>query len=211
MRAGALPKLEVIHLQRTRLTNRGAVAIFDALGEVAHLNMRDINFAECDGIGDEAMLSLVANLKRTWENPLVQDLAFTKIDLSGTMDQRHHVSDVGLCALANALLERDFFLNHLEELNLSDNDIADEGLRALAAALGDGHLRKMTSLYLSANKITNEGAFALAAAAKGAKKLPELYDMRLDYQLVGWDGRRAIVEAFKERGQKVSVILKNLE
>ena len=110
-----------------------------------------------------------------------------------------------------ALLERDFFLNHLEELNLSDNDIADEGLRALAAALGDGHLRKMTSLYLSANKITNEGAFALAAAAKGAKKLPELYDMRLDYQLVGWDGRRAIVEAFKERGQKVSVILKNLE
>ena len=37
-----------------------------------HFNIREICFAECIGIGDPAFMALTANLKKMWENPMVQ-------------------------------------------------------------------------------------------------------------------------------------------
>ncbi|EOD06662.1 hypothetical protein EMIHUDRAFT_258811, partial [Emiliania huxleyi CCMP1516] len=53
----------------------------------------------------------------------------------------------------------------LEELDLGDNKIGDEGFEALAAALGkEGAVPRLEQLYLEGNKIGDEGCKALAAA-----------------------------------------------
>ena len=147
-----------------------------------------------------------------WQGIDLADIHIVRLDLSGSQLIRHHVSDSALTEFATGLLERDFFLNNVEEINLSDSDITDEGFGKLCDALADGQLPKLKSLYVSCNNISNGGALKLAEAFAKSPEPLELFDMRLDYQLVGWDGRRAIVEAAKARNdRKVSVILKHLE
>ena len=212
MRAKALPTLEVIHFRQNAITDAGAAEVVSAISEALHVNIREIEFEECEGVGDETLRALTESLRRMWENPDVGDIYLEKLDFAGSQFIRHHIGDSALSQFATALLERDFYLNHLEEINLSDNDITDEGFIKLCEAIADGRLPKLEHLYLSCNKISNVGAQKLADAFTAAREPLELYDMRLDYQLVGWDGRRAIVEAAKARNdRKVSVILKHLE
>ena len=55
----------------------------------------------------------------------------------------------------------------LEKLNLDDNEIGDEGCKALAAALGkEGAAPRLETLGLCIKKIGDEGCKALAAALK---------------------------------------------
>ena len=212
MRAKALPMLEVIHFRQNAITDTGAVEVVSAISDALHVNIREIEFDECQGVGDDTLRALTDSLRRMWENPAVGDIYLERLDLAGSQYIRHHIGDSALSQFATALLERDFYLNHLEEINLSDNDIGDEGFGKLCDAIADGRLPKLAHLYLSCNKISNVGAQKLADAFTASREPLELYDMRLDYQLVGWDGRRAIVEAAKARdGKKVSVILKHLE
>ena len=55
-------------------------------------------------------------------------------------------------------------LNNLENLNLKNNKIGNEGMEAFAEALSKGVLNKLTHLNLYGNKIGDEGMKAFAKA-----------------------------------------------
>ena len=76
----------------------------------------------------------------------------------------------------------------LKTLGLNYNQIGDEGVVALAEAVGKGALPKLKTLGLGDNQIGDEGVVALAeAVGKGA--LPKLEELNLVSNQIG-DGRK---------------------
>jgi len=211
LRNNLAPELEVIHFHRNKLTDKGVMAITSALTDTPHYYMREINVAENDGIGDDALISLVDMYKVMWEKPRCEEIPLTRLEWQGTLFNKHKITDTGVFALCDAMLNRDFWLNNIEELDLSDNEITDAGLSRIADCIAAGHMKKLKSLYLTWNKITDEGAEALANAILKCKKQPNLFDVRLDYMEVTDEGRSKIVEAGTERDCKISVILKHFD
>lgn len=88
----------------------------------------------------------------------------------------HDLTDVGVMALADALLKAtQTFLTHL---NLSDVGMGDEGIAALASLVSQGCMQQVTELSLSSNGgVTNRGIISLAQAidARGLSNLRALH------------------------------------
>ncbi|MCA7010610.1 leucine-rich repeat domain-containing protein [Wolbachia endosymbiont of Tribolium confusum] len=95
---------------------------------------------------------------------LQSNLSITKLSL-----KRCYIRDEGAEALANGNLA------NLTQLDLSFNEIGDEGVKALA------NLKNLTQLNLDYNKIGDEGAKALA-------NLKNLTQLNLDYNKIGDEG-----------------------
>ncbi len=57
----------------------------------------------------------------------------------------------------NKLLTRQLDLNNISNLNLSNNQIGDDGVKLLADSLAKGEMPKLKVLHLHGNKITDEG------------------------------------------------------
>ena len=57
-------------------------------------------------------------------------------------------------------------LDPLQELYLNNNEIGDDGVKALASAISSGALPQLQKLFLSNNQIGDEGMAALADAIK---------------------------------------------
>jgi hypothetical protein len=57
----------------------------------------------------------------------------------------------------NKLLTRQLDLKNISNLNLSNNQIGDEGAKLLADSLAKGQMPKLKVLHLHGNKITDEG------------------------------------------------------
>ncbi|EOD15730.1 hypothetical protein EMIHUDRAFT_211351 [Emiliania huxleyi CCMP1516] len=80
----------------------------------------------------------------------------------------------------------------LEELWLQQNQIGDEGCKALAAALGkEGAAPRLEKLYLEFNKIGDEGCMALAAALKEGAA-PRLEKLSLFSNQIGEAGCKSL-------------------
>ena len=56
---------------------------------------------------------------------------------------------------------------NLKRLDLFGNQIADDGVAALASALRGGAMPSCTEIYLSHNQISDDGVAALASALRG--------------------------------------------
>ena len=56
---------------------------------------------------------------------------------------------------------------NLKELDLGNNQIADDGVAALASALRGGALPSCTEIDLRSNQIGDDGVVALASALRG--------------------------------------------
>jgi len=66
----------------------------------------------------------------------------------------------------NKLLTRQLDLNNISNLNLSNNQIGDDGVKLLADSLAKGEMPKLKVLHLHGNKITDEGQDALVNVLK---------------------------------------------
>ena len=87
----------------------------------------------------------------------------------------------------------------LEKLNLSRNEIGEEGCKALAAALGkEGAAPRLEKLELAFNKIGDEGCKALAAALGKEGAAPRLKELWLQSNEIGDEGCKALAAALKE-------------
>mmetsp|Transcript_51267 Transcript_51267/g.85028 ORF Transcript_51267/g.85028 Transcript_51267/m.85028 type:complete len:311 (+) Transcript_51267:42-974(+) len=205
-----MPELEVIHIADNQLSTVGVAAITNALTEQTHFYFRELNTNKNRKVGDEAIVNLLECWKKMWEMPRVENIPWVKLCMAGHIFEKGKISDDGVVALCDALMNRDFFLNLLEELDLSDNQLTDVALEAIAACIAEGHFKRLKSLYLTSNKITNTGALALADAIKAVKKPCKLFDIRLDYQEVTKLGKEAIIQAGEERGTKTFCIIQIL-
>ena len=87
-------------------------------------------------------------------------------------------------------------VNPWQALYLNDNQVGDDGAKALASAVANGALKNCTQLRLSDNKIGNDGMCSLAdALANGA--LPQLRSLFLPRNQIGDEGMAALADAIK--------------
>ncbi|CAK0835979.1 unnamed protein product, partial [Prorocentrum cordatum] len=102
-------------------------------------------------------------------------------------------------------------LPRLQMLNLSENNVGDEGAAALAAALrAPGALPSLQELHLGRNRVGDEGAAALAAALRAPGALPSLQTLNLRFNRVGDEGAAALAAALRAPGALPSLQTLNL-
>ena len=168
----AAPRLQELDLSENKLQASTLLSLARSLearpGPLPGLRVLRVSENEWGAQGGEALAALLAQL------PHLQELHAESCLLRG-----------GVLALAPAIACH----KRLEVLNLSDNDINDEGARALAAALARSPcIRKVD---LQCNGLEAEGARAMAQMLHSCKTLEilVLWENRL-----GDDGAAAMAE-----------------
>ncbi|XP_051717713.1 NACHT, LRR and PYD domains-containing protein 3-like isoform X25 [Ctenopharyngodon idella] len=142
-------KLEKLRLNDCGVTDEGCAALASALrSNPSHL--RDLNLSE-NNLGDSGVKIVSAVL----ENPHCK---LEKLWLS-----KCGVTDEGCAALASAL--RSNPSSHLRDLDLSENNLGDSGVKTVSAVLENPHC-KLEKLWLRYCGVTDEGCAALASALK---------------------------------------------
>ncbi|XP_046881699.1 NACHT, LRR and PYD domains-containing protein 12-like isoform X1 [Hypomesus transpacificus] len=139
-------------LNDCNLTERCCEALASAL-PFSDLTELDLNI---NNLGDSGMKLLSAGLG----NPLCK---LETLRLSGC-----HITEEGCASLSSALKS-----SFLRQLELSNNDLKDAGMKLLSAGLEDP-LCKLETLRLSSCHITEEGCASLSSALKSASFLRQL-------------------------------------
>uniref|UniRef100_A0A673WUM4 B30.2/SPRY domain-containing protein n=1 Tax=Salmo trutta TaxID=8032 RepID=A0A673WUM4_SALTR len=96
------------------------------------------------------------------------------------------VTEEGCASLASALTSNP---SHLRELNLSNNDLKDSGVKLLSAGLGNPHC-KLETLRLSGCLVTEEGCDSLVSALRSNPS--HLRELDLSYNHPGDSGVRLL-------------------
>ncbi|KAJ4969572.1 hypothetical protein NE237_016273 [Protea cynaroides] len=151
---GRSPALEDFRCSSTRVSSEGGFALAEALGTCAHLkklDLRDNMFGVDAGVALSKAFSGFAGLREVYLSYL-------------------NLEDKGATALANALKE---FAPSLEVLDMAGNDITVEGVPAIAACVAAKQF--LTKLNLSENELKDEGAILIAKALEdGHNQLREV-------------------------------------
>ncbi|XP_029617748.1 tripartite motif-containing protein 16-like [Salmo trutta] len=96
------------------------------------------------------------------------------------------VTEEGCASLVSALMSKP---SHLRELDLSNNDLKDSGVKLLSAGLGDPHC-KLDTLSLSRCQVTEEGCASLVSALRSNPS--HLRELDLSYNHPGDSGVRLL-------------------
>ncbi|XP_046881696.1 NACHT, LRR and PYD domains-containing protein 12-like isoform X2 [Hypomesus transpacificus] len=150
-----LCKLETLRLSGCQITEEGCASLGSALKSNPSL-LRDLDLSNSD-LRDSGMKLLSAGLG----NPLCK---LETLRLSGC-----HITEEGCASLSSALKSNPV----LRELELSNNDLKDAGMKLLSTGLGNP-LCKLETLRLSGCHITEEGCASLSSALKSASFLRQL-------------------------------------
>ncbi|XP_051717621.1 NACHT, LRR and PYD domains-containing protein 12-like isoform X11 [Ctenopharyngodon idella] len=143
-------KLEKLWLIKCGVTDEGCAALASALRSNPSSHLRDLNLSE-NNLGDSGVKIVSAVL----ENPHCK---LEKLWLS-----KCGVTDEGCAALASAL--RSNPSSHLRDLDLSENNLGDSGVKTVSAVLENPHC-KLEKLWLRKCGVTDEGCAALASALR---------------------------------------------
>jgi Ran GTPase-activating protein 1 len=196
------PALEDFRCSSTRVGSEGGVALAEALGACTHLKKLDLR---------DNMFGVEAGVALSKVIPLFVDL--TEIYLSYL-----NLEDDGAEALANALKESAPSLEILDmagndisataavsvaasvsskqfltKLNLSENELKDEGAALLSKALEEGHAQ-LNEVDLSTNLITWSGAKLLAEAVV---QKPGFKLLNINANFISDEGIDELKEIFK--------------
>ncbi|XP_062313781.1 NACHT, LRR and PYD domains-containing protein 12-like isoform X2 [Osmerus eperlanus] len=141
-----LCKLDTLRLSGCHITEEGCASMSSALKSTSFLRQLDLNNND---LKDAGMKLLSAGLG----NPLCK---LETLRLSGC-----HITEEGCASLSSALNSTSF----LRQLELSNNDLKDAGMKLLSAGLGNP-LCKLDTLRLSGCLVTEEGCASLASALR---------------------------------------------
>ncbi|XP_062340614.1 LOW QUALITY PROTEIN: NACHT, LRR and PYD domains-containing protein 12-like [Osmerus eperlanus] len=159
-----LCKLETLRLSGCHITEEGCASLSSTLKSTSFL--RHLELSNND-LKDAGMKLLSAGLG----NPLCK---LETLRLSGC-----HITEEGCASLSSALNSTSF----LRQLDLSNNDLKDAGIKQLSAGLGKP-LCKLETLRLSGCHIKEEGCASLASALKSNPVLRELHLSKCDLQIL---------------------------
>lgn len=140
------PVLEDFRCSSTRVGSDGGVALAEALGACKHLrklDLRDNMFGEEAGVALSKVIPVFADLKEIYLSYL-------------------NLEDDGAEAIANALKES---APSLEILDLAGNDITAKAATSVAACISSKQF--LTKLNLSENELKDEGAVLISKALEG--------------------------------------------
>ncbi|XP_048861334.1 NACHT, LRR and PYD domains-containing protein 3-like isoform X5 [Brienomyrus brachyistius] len=90
--------------------------------------------------------------------------------------------------------------SHLRELDLSDNDLQDSGVKLLSAGLGDSHC-KLEKLRLAGCRVTEEGCSSLASALRSNPS--HLRELDLSYNHLGASGVKLLSAVLEDPSCKL--------
>ena len=163
-------------LSYNKISDRGVgrlMASLDSEESSCQLNDLDLTYNKIGGVGAEHVATLLN----------MNNKHIAKLNLS--------LNSIGPQGASYFQLPLQY--NHtLLELNLSRNNIQDDGAKAIAQGLLDSSDTKLHTLDLSWNSLTNEGAFALAHVLREKSLLRSL---KLASNAIGDDGVNAIADA----------------
>ncbi|XP_067084502.1 NACHT, LRR and PYD domains-containing protein 12-like isoform X1 [Osmerus mordax] len=138
--------LETLRLSGCHITEEGCASLSSVLKSTSFLRQLDLSNND---LKDAGMKLLSAGLG----NPLCK---LETLRLSGC-----HITEEGCASLSSALKSTSF----LRQLDLSNNDLKDAGMKLLSAGLGNP-LCKLETLRLSGSLVTEEGCASLASALR---------------------------------------------
>ncbi|XP_071251322.1 NLR family CARD domain-containing protein 3-like isoform X1 [Salvelinus alpinus] len=175
---GLLRLLPVVKASRAALlsgcgvTNKGCASLVSALrSNPSHL--RELDLSNND-LKDSGVKLLSAGLG----NPHCK---LETLRLSGCL-----VTEEGCASLVSALKSNP---SHLRELDLSNNDLKDSGVKLLSAGLGNPHC-KLETLRLTGCLVTEEGCASLVSALRSNPS--HLRELDLSYNHPGDSGVRLL-------------------
>ncbi|XP_051717676.1 NACHT, LRR and PYD domains-containing protein 12-like isoform X7 [Ctenopharyngodon idella] len=168
-------KLEKLRLWKCGVTDEGCAALASALRSNPSSHLRYLNLSE-NNLGDSGVKIVSAVL----ENPHCK-LEKLRLNDCG-------VTDEGCAALASAL--RSNPSSHLRDLNLSENNLGDSGVKIVSAVLENPHC-KLEKLWLSKCGVTDEGCAALASALR-SNPSSHLRDLDLSENNLGDSGVKTV-------------------
>ena len=160
LRCRSLPRLQELVIDGCNNGDEGVALLAAGLGRSGLPSLSTL-IIECAEIGPRGATALAAALTKR-AVPLLDLVSF----------DQNPIGDVGMASLAPALRQ----LPELETLDLSNNELTDEGLAALLASPTEGVLPSLKVLYLRNNRITDEGCAKLASALRGGA-LPALREL----------------------------------
>ncbi|XP_048840074.1 NACHT, LRR and PYD domains-containing protein 12-like [Brienomyrus brachyistius] len=175
--------LEILRLSDCKVAERSCSFLASALrSNLSHLRELDLSY---NHPGDSGVMLLSAVL----EDPSckLEKLKVDQCELTETCCE----------ALATALRSNS---SHLRELDLSDNDLQDLGVKLLSAGLGDSHC-KLEIARLSGCGVTQRGCSSLALGLRS--NLSNLRELDLSYNHPGDSGVKLLSAVLEDPSCKL--------
>ncbi|CAN6899811.1 unnamed protein product, partial [Brassica oleracea] len=202
------PSLEDFRCSSTRIGSDGGVALAEALASCSRLkklDLRDNMFGVEGGVALAKTLSVLSELTEIYmsylnlEDEGTEALAEALIKSAPRLEVIElagndiTVKSTGKLAACIALKES------LSKLNLSENELKDEGTIIIAKALEEGH-DQLAEVDMSTNMMRRAGARALAQTVL---KKPTLKLLNINGNFISEEGVDEVSEMFKDSADKL--------
>lgn len=187
------PKVRLLDLSDCGVSASGARLLFLALAEEDNQSLRKL-YLRGGELGDSSVTFMVKFLSKPDCPLVVLDLSYPHF--------RHKLTSRGIWELGMKGLSE----NHsLEVLDLSGNDIGDEGTRFLCQGLQASPKSRIRELLLGKNEIGIQGGILLASYLKQNSTLEKL---DLSHNALRDEGCSAIAESLRSNSTLISLNLK---
>ncbi|XP_044501477.1 RAN GTPase-activating protein 1 [Mangifera indica] len=197
------PVLEDFRCSSTRIGSEGGVALAEALGKCTHLkklDLRDNMFGVEAGLALSKALSAFPalteiylsylNLEDEGAEALANALKESAPSLEALELAGNDITAKGAASLAACVAAKQF----LTKLNLSENELKDEGAILIGKSLEEGH-GQLTEVDLSTNSIRKAGARLLAQVAVNK---PGFKSLNINGNFISDEGIDEVKDIFKQ-------------
>ncbi|XP_058077688.1 RAN GTPase-activating protein 1-like [Magnolia sinica] len=208
---GRSPALEDFRCSSTRVGSDGGVALANALGSCTHLkklDLRDNMFGVDAGLALSKALSGLVGLTEAYLSYLNLEDAGT-IALANALKESaprlevlemagNDITVEAATALAECIAAKQF----LTKLNLSENELKDQGSIVISKALQEGHAH-LKEVDFSANSIRRVGARVLVQAVAGK---PDFVLVNINGNYISDEGIDEVKDILKASKKSVDVL-----